>query len=419
MWPDPLEAPPRPADELLDEVLRRGRELRRVRRQARQLTWIARAAAVVAVTGLAAGLTYGSTDDPGRPRTAEVAAPAVERDDVPGSSSTTAPEVPGVPTTRGPVEELPTDSSTTTAPENDSAGRRVAPLAVVEQRSADGTYRTAVLHPDGALVAVTPATEDRQMPVLSPRGDTIAFQRRAPHPLTGQPRWEIFTVGIDGRGLRQVTGGLVEGGPQLIDTPLGAGSRWPSWSPDGRRLAYSCSGATGKPVICISRADGLLRSAITTEADGFYQPTWSPDGETIAAKRETDDGKVELWLLDAAGAGELALPVPRLDPRGVRLSWTVDGRELVYAQVDTSERGLVIIDVASGQRRLVLTPTPARFPIVCGPGQVLYLQSDIPLEADELRIGPLVLVGSDGSAPTTVLPARPGTEYLPSSCASR
>src|SRR5690606_30732024 len=149
------------------------------------------------------------------------------------------------------------------------------------------------------------------------------------------------------------------------------------------------------------------RQQITTEADGFYQPTWSPDGRTIAAKRETDDGTVELWLLDASGAGQLPLPVPRVDPRGVRLSWSIDGRELVYAQVERGDRGLVIIDVASGQRRLVPTPTPARFPIVCGSDQVLYLQSDVPLDEDRLRIGPLVLVGEDGSAPTTVLPARP------------
>jgi dipeptidyl aminopeptidase/acylaminoacyl peptidase len=291
-------------------------------------------------------------------------------------------------------------------------------LAVLEQCGTDGRYRSVVLHPDGTLVPVTAASEDRQMPVLSPQGDLVAFQLLQPHPITGQPRWEVFTVRADGTGRRQVTGGLVEGGPRLVEPPLGAGNRWPSWSPDGRRLAFSCSGPTGLPVICTARADGSGRRGIMTEGQGFYQPSWSPDGRSIAAKREVAPGLVGLWLLNPDGGAATSLPVPTLDPRGVRLSWSSDGRKLVYAQVEDAPSGLVIVDVASGEQRIVPTPSPARFPIVCGRDQVLYLESSRGLDDPELRTGPLVLVGEDGTRPTVVLPADPGVEHLPSSCAA-
>jgi hypothetical protein len=414
VWPELDEAPPRPADQLLDDVLRRGRELRHAARRERQIGWLGRVAAVVAVAGLAATLARG-VDEAGERPSGDVAAPAAEGSGQ-GDTGTTTGEggstVATAPGTTGAVDSPSTAAGGVTA-------SRAAPLAVLEQRGADGLYRSVVLHPNGDLVPVTAATADRQMPVLSPQGDLVAYQVLSPHPLTAQPRWEVFTVRTDGTARHQVTGGLVEGGPRLVEPPLGAGNRWPSWSPDGRQLTFSCSGPTGLPVICISRADGSGRRGITTEGQGFYQPTWSPDGRSIAAKREVGAGRVDLWLLNPDGGEATSLPVPTLDPRGVRLSWSADGRELVYANVAEAPFGLVIVDVASGRQRVVPTPTPARFPIVCGRDQVLYLQSDRGLDDPGLRTGPLVLVGTDGSAPTELLPADPDGEHLPSSCAAR
>ena len=413
MWPELDEAPPRPAELLLEDVLRRGHELRRSARRQRQIGWLGRVATVVAVAGLAATLARAA-DDPAPRRSSEVAAPVTEgtAEDPTGApqepGTTVAPDVPGT-AGAGP--------STTAAA---SGGpRREAPLAVIESRGQDGRYRSVVLHPDGTQVPITTATADRQMPVLSPQGDLVAYQLLQPHPLTAQPRWEVFTVRADGTGRRQITGGIVEGGPRLVEPPLGAGNRWPSWSPDGRQLTFSCAGPTGLPVICITRSDGSGRRAITAEGQGFYQPTWSPDGRSIAAKREVAPGLVGIWLLNPNGGEPIALPVPSLDPRGVRLSWSADGRKLVYAQGDQAPFGLVIVDVATGEQRLVATPAPARFPIVCGRDQVLYLQSDRDVEDPALQTGPLVLVGEDGSAPTVVLEAQPGVEHLPSSCATR
>ncbi len=415
MWPELDEAPPRPADQLLEGVLRRGRELRQVARRQRQIGWLGRVAAAVAVAGVTASLVHGVDGTADRPSD-EVAAPLPDGSGDGSSPTTTGDGSTTVATSPGAVGEG--DGTTTTA-DGGTDNRREAPLVVLEQRGTDGRYRSVVLHPNGDLVPVTAATADRQMPVLSPQGDLVAYQVLAPHPLTAQPRWEVFIVRTDGTARRQVTGGLVDGGPRLVEPPLGAGNRWPSWSPDGRQLTFSCSGPTGLPVVCISRADGSGRRGITTEGQGFYQPTWSPDGRSIAAKREVGAGRVDLWLLNPDGGATRSLPVPSQDPRGVRLSWSADGREIVYANVAEAPFGLVIVDVASGQRRVVATPTPARFPIVCGRDQVLYLQSGRGLDDPELRTGPLVLVGSDGSAPTTILPAQPDVEHLPSSCAAR
>ena len=403
--PELDETPPRDADTVLPEVLRRGRALRRQQVRQRQAGLLARAAGVMVVVGLVAVVAQGAGEQPTR---TEVAAPPTTADE-PGSS-TSAPTFPPFTAggSSGTSPSLP--GSTTTVGAVDA---REAPIAVLEVRDAAGLYHTAVLEPGSlAPVSITAATAERQTPVISPDGRAIAFQRLLPHPITGQPRWEVFVVDPDGTDLKQATGDL-----GLIDPLLGPGSRWPTWSPDGTQLAFSCSGATGLPQICVAGADGKGRHPISVESQGFYQPVWSPDGRAIAAKREVGDGRVGLWLLDPTGAAApVALPTRTLPASGATLTWLPNG-DLVYPRPEDPAGVLRALDVETGVERAIPTSGPVRFPIACGQGQVLYLQSAAPLEGAALRTGALVLTGTDGTAPTVVLPASTREERVPSSCA--
>ncbi|HJR26709.1 MAG TPA: hypothetical protein VJ804_14625, partial [Acidimicrobiales bacterium] len=299
-----------------------------------------------------------------------------------------------------------------------AASDRSAPIVVLEVRNPDGRFHTAVLEPGAARpLAITAATAERQNPVISPDGLSVAFQRLQPHPLTGQPRWELFVIDPDGTDLKQVTGSLLGEGSSLPDPSLGPGTRWPSWSPDGRLLAYSCSGPTGLPQVCLSGADGRGRRAITLEGEGFHQPVWSPDGKRIAAKREVRPGRVELWVLDPDARREpVHLPTPVLDARGVTVTWLPDGT-LVYPLTDDPAGAMRALDVATGVVRVIPATGPVRFPIACGQDQVLYLQSSAPVDDTGLRTGALVLTGTDGSGTTVVLPPEEDQERVPSSCA--
>jgi Tol biopolymer transport system component len=83
----------------------------------------------------------------------------------------------------------------------------------------------------------------------------------------------IWLVSIDGSDVRQLTRGGFDFGP--------------SWSPDGRWIAYTHSDQPGKTPrsIFLVRPDGTGLRKLT---DGFNDqaPSWSPDGKRIAFERQ-------------------------------------------------------------------------------------------------------------------------------------
>lgn len=56
-----------------------------------------------------------------------------------------------------------------------------------------------------------------------------------------------------------------------------------AWSPDGRRVAFTCrdSGDTFDGEICVARADGTHRRVVTARHGTGKDPDWSPDGKRI------------------------------------------------------------------------------------------------------------------------------------------
>ena len=55
----------------------------------------------------------------------------------------------------------------------------------------------------------------------------------------------------------------------------------PTWSPDGRFIAYS-SNQSGNFDIWVQALGGGRASRVTTDPSNDWQPDWSPDGNSIA-----------------------------------------------------------------------------------------------------------------------------------------
>src|SRR5438093_272252 len=98
-------------------------------------------------------------------------------------------------------------------------------------------------------------------------------------------------------------------------TPLAAGA--------SGRLAFSAEG----DVYAVD-ADGTGLTRLTTDPADDFDPTWSPDGRQIAF-RTTRDGNDEIYVMDADGSHQRNLTNDPADDWSP--AWSPDGTRIAYA----------------------------------------------------------------------------------------
>jgi TolB protein len=166
-------------------------------------------------------------------------------------------------------------------------------------RGGTGTFDVFVVRPDGSglrNVTKNPYGIHALTPAWSRDGSRIAFQRVASGPGTG-----IYSVGVDGRGLRR----LARDGYQ------------PDWSPDGRRIVYihrDPAAGPGCQIYAMGPNGGGKRRV--TRRDSWGSPTWSPDSRWLVAIRND-----RLTLMRADGSGVRPLTTRRVGFLIDGISW--------------------------------------------------------------------------------------------------
>ena len=99
----------------------------------------------------------------------------------------------------------------------------------------------------------------------------------------------LFIINADGTGLRQLTADSLN-------------DRFPRWSPDGTKIAFTRSYGPNRDSVDVSvmGADGknIVRLTVDAYLDEF--PSWSPDGTQIAFQR-TDLLVSDIWVVNADG----------------------------------------------------------------------------------------------------------------------
>jgi len=129
------------------------------------------------------------------------------------------------------------------------------------------------------------------------------------------------------------------------------------WSPDGK--SFACSGRSfTSPIFIVAHPGGPRRALPGTE--GAAPVAWSPDGKWILFSLQDGAGPYYLWRVHPDGTG--LQQISRYTP-GSDVLWRPDGRaEFVGTRgvnVATFEK-LVVVDVMSGKVDVLRTlPTPS------------------------------------------------------------
>jgi TolB protein len=176
----------------------------------------------------------------------------------------------------------------------------------------DGEIR-AMPAAGGRSVLVARGGFANDTPSWSPDGRLIAFSRQET-----AVRWNLFVVRPDGGGLRRVTNRA----RQAVT---------PAWSPDGRRLAFALQERTYRFQVYVVDADGRHLRRLSRGSASDSAPTWSPDGKQIAFVRQQGTSRSAVFVMRSDGSG-----ARRLSPRGmdaVQPSWSPRGPLVAYAGI--------------------------------------------------------------------------------------
>ncbi len=254
------------------------------------------------------------------------------------TTPTPAPEAGPVSAPAGPTEPAgttPAEPTPTVTPTPPLVVARTLPSITFMGRDIDQAWRIYVMNADGSNVtALSPEGVDDTAPTWSPDGRKIAFVSQR------DGNREIYVMDANGQNVINVTRHPADD--------------WtPSWSPDGNQLAFSSIRTGGWEIYildtsCLGNPETCpeMITQITADGTGNILPVWSPDGSRFAFNsKATGNWDVYTMAVDGSDLRQVTTALendlaPTWSPDGSRLALETnrDGNVEIYL-IDATGNG--------------------------------------------------------------------------------
>ena len=280
-----------------------------------------------------------------------------------------------------------------------SSAIEAADQKIVYARSAgaqDLPERTEIyiMNADGSeVLRLTDNQTEDAFPVLSPDGTQVAFSRN----VRGQ--FELLVMDSDGTNARR-----------MIRSP-NADEVLPSWSPDGRKLAFTATtaipGGWQSDIYRIRVNDARFRRLTYTPKTKEFAPDWSPDGTLVAFTKQNEKReKYGIALVQPNVQGLRWLVVNPLSKSGytdVNPSWSPDSQWVAFSRDHGDDPYVDIYKVArDGSDVTAVTEMSelAENPVWGADGRILFMHNE-----------GIAIVTPEGGDLQHVTPTRTGLPY--------
>ena len=207
---------------------------------------------------------------------------------------------------------------------------------------------------------------------IAPNGARVVFSARG----------DIFTLPAEHGNTRNLT------------QTSNADEDHPSWSPDGKSIAYTTD-VSGEQQLAIRAAEGGPEKILTHFQHGyFYTPQWSPAGDHLILS----DNEHRLWLVATAG-GEPQQIAQDPFQEVQNYTWAPDGRWVAYVLTGANQQsGIWLYSLETHQSTRVSDPRSNDFnPSFDAAGKYLYFIStrheNPTLSRTEFNIATLKMAG--------------------------